>query len=90
MAPPVSGGNFRPGTTASRRWASSSSRIGSGSVAGPWPGPVLRIFLGSVSTVNHCNRIMSSILPAPTKLYRPLVSELAALSNKNEYLAWNL
>ena len=52
MAPPVSGGSMRPGMTASRYWASSASRIGSGSLSGPWPGPVLRIFLGSEKKVN--------------------------------------
>lgn len=60
--------------TASRYCASSSSRKGKGSPSGPWPGPVFSIFLGS----------------APTKLYLPIVSELAALSNRKEYLALDL
>ena len=34
--------------------------------------------------------ICMQALPAPTKLYLPIVSELAALSNRKEYLASDL
>lgn len=56
------------GIVATLLFASSFSRLGRGSVSSPWPGPVLMTLRGS----------------APTKLYRPMVSVVAALSNKKE------
>lgn len=47
MAPAVKGGRINPGTEATRYRESSSSRIGRGSASGPWPEPVLMVFLGS-------------------------------------------
>lgn len=79
--------------TASRYWASSASRIGNGSLSGPWPGPVLRIFLGSGEKKSQRKSSHEYSMPsslAPTKLYRPIVSELAALSKRNEYFAMGL
>lgn len=76
-----------PGMVATRNCESSSSRRGRGSHAGPWPGPVLRTLLGSVNrafisaslpTVQYID------VPAPTKLYLPIVSVVAALSYKND------
>ncbi len=53
-----------PGMTASRHWASSFSRIGSGSLSGPWPGPVLSIFRGSNFSVNdHVLRFKKLLRP---------------------------
>lgn len=87
-APPVIGGSCIEGTVATRLFASSASRRGNGSVSSPWPGPVLMTLRGSRSFLLAAlpgNRILK-YRPAPTKLYRPIVSVVPALSKRNDSL----
>lgn len=61
IAPPVKGGNVKPGTFSTLNSETSFSKAGRGSISSPCPGPVFRTFRG----------------PAPMKLYLPSVSAAA-------------